>query len=111
MFAPAELEIGPGSSGSQAGPSAPSRPVSRSPIGDTDRAARADAVLAEISPELRDAVHDTLEKIAWEAFGDVTEKIVREVVDRVEKVAWEVVPQLTEALIKAEIARLKSEDD
>ena len=76
-----------------------------------DAAARVDAVLAKISPELRETMHDTLEKIAWEAFGDVTETIVREVVDRVEKVAWEVVPQLTETLIKAEIQRLKGDSE
>jgi len=76
-----------------------------------DAAARADAALARITPDLREAMHDTLEKIAWEAFGDVTDKIVREVVDRVEKVAWEVVPQLTETLIKAEIQRLKGDSE
>jgi CheY-like chemotaxis protein len=74
-------------------------------------AVQADAALAEMSPMLREKIHDTLEKIAWESFGNVTEKIVAEVVDRVEKIAWEVVPQLTEALIKAEIRRLKGDSE
>ncbi len=56
-------------------------------------------------------IHDTLEKIAWESFGSITEKVVAEVVDRVEKIAWEVIPQLTETLVKAEIRRLKGEPD
>ena len=71
----------------------------------------ADAVLDEITPKLREEVHDTLEKIAWESFGPATEKIVHEIVDRVEQIAWEVIPQLAETLIKAEIRRMKGEDE
>jgi len=76
-----------------------------------ESAAAADSVLAEITPQLREGIHDTLEKIAWESFGAITEKVVAEVVDRVERVAWEVIPQLTETLVKAEIRRLKGESD
>jgi len=76
-----------------------------------DSAASTDSVLAEITPQLREEIHDTLEKIAWESFGSITERIVADVVDRVEKVAWEVIPQLTETLVKAEIRRLKGESD
>ncbi len=76
-----------------------------------ESAAATDSVLAEITPQLREEIHDTLEKIAWESFGAITEKVVAEVVDRIEKVAWEVVPQLTETLVKAEIRRLKGESD
>jgi CheY-like chemotaxis protein len=76
-----------------------------------ETAARADSVLAEIAPSLRESIHDTLEKIAWESFGDVTEKVVDEIVDLVEKIAWEVIPQLTETLIKEEIRRMKDETD
>jgi CheY-like chemotaxis protein len=76
-----------------------------------DSAAAADAVLAEITPQLREQIHDTLEKIAWESFGTITEKVIADVVDRVEKVAWEVIPQLAETLIKAEISRIKGESD
>ncbi len=70
----------------------------------------ADSLLSEIAPTLRAEIHDTLEKIAWESFGDVAEKIVTAAVDRVEKIAWEVIPQLAETLIKEEIRRLKGED-
>jgi len=76
-----------------------------------DSAARAESVLAEIAPSLQENLHDTLEKIAWESFGDITEKIVAAVVDRVEKIAWEVIPQLTEALVKEEIRRMKDNPD
>jgi hypothetical protein len=55
--------------------------------------------------ELRDAI----EKIAWDAFGPVTEKIVREAVARIEQIAWEVVPKLAESLIQEEIRRLKGD--
>jgi CheY-like chemotaxis protein len=88
---------------------APVREAAR-PLPD-EPAERADSVLSEIAPTLRAEIHDTLEKIAWESFGDVTEKIVAEAVDRVEKIAWEVIPQLAETLIKDEIRRLKGEDD
>jgi hypothetical protein len=74
-------------------------------------AVRADSVLSEIAPTLRAEIHDTLEKVAWESFGDVTEKIVADAIDRVEKIAWEVIPQLAETLIKEEIRRLKGESD
>jgi len=72
---------------------------------------RADSVLSKIAPTLRAEIHDTLEKIAWESFGDVAEKIVADAVDRVEKIAWEVIPQLAEALVKEEIRRMKGESD
>jgi CheY-like chemotaxis protein len=77
----------------------------------TAAAASTDSVLAEIAPALREQLHDTLEKIAWESFGAVTEKVVSETVDRIEKIAWEVIPQLAETLIKQEIRRLKGEDE
>jgi CheY-like chemotaxis protein len=56
------------------------------------------------------AIQEELEKVAWEAFGNMSEQIVREVVRRVEQIAWEVVPQLTERLIRQEIEHLKAED-
>ena len=70
-----------------------------------------DVDLASVSAELRDRLHDTLEKIAWEAFGDVTEQIVRQALERVEKIAWEVIPQLAETLIREEIRRMKGESE
>ncbi len=51
----------------------------------------------------------TLEKVAWEAFGSLSEQVVNEVKKRVEAVVWEVVPQMCERLIREEIARLKAE--
>jgi len=65
----------------------------------------------DLSPLTREQLHDALEKIAWEAFGDVTERIVKEALERIEKVAWEVIPQMAEALIREEIQKLKGEDD
>lgn len=50
-----------------------------------------------------------LEKVAWEAFGSLSEQVVNEVRKRVEAVVWEVVPQLCERLIREEIARLKAD--
>jgi hypothetical protein len=64
-----------------------------------------------VSPELRAELRDTLEKIAWDAFAPVTEKIVREALERVEQVVWEVVPKLAESLIQEEIRRLKGGGD
>lgn len=63
-----------------------------------------------LSPAVRAELHATLEKQAWEALGDVSERIVREAVERIEAVAWEVIPQMAEVLIREEIRRLKGED-
>jgi CheY-like chemotaxis protein len=65
----------------------------------------------DLSPLTREQLHDALEKIAWEAFSDVTERIVSEALERIERVAWEVIPQMAEALIREEIQKLKGEDD
>ncbi len=64
-----------------------------------------------IAPELRQQLHDALEKIAWESFGDLTEAIVRQSVERVEAIAWEVIPRMAEVLIQEEIRRMKAEPD
>jgi CheY-like chemotaxis protein len=71
----------------------------------------ADALMAAIGPELRQQLHDTLEKIAWESFGDLTEAIVRQAVERVETIAWEVIPRMAETLIQEEIRRMKAEPE
>jgi hypothetical protein len=55
----------------------------------------------------RAELHDMIEKIAWDAFGPITEKVVREAIARIEQVVWEVVPKLAETLIQEEIRRLK----
>jgi len=65
----------------------------------------------DLSPLMREQLHDALEKIAWDAFGNVTEQIVKEALERIERVAWEVIPQMAEALIREEIRKLKGEDD
>jgi CheY-like chemotaxis protein len=64
----------------------------------------------DVSPLMRDRIHETLEKIAWEAFADVSDSIVRQVLERVESIVWEVVPQMAEALIQEEIRRMKGDD-
>jgi CheY-like chemotaxis protein len=69
----------------------------------------AETMLQNIEPELRQQLHDTLEKIAWESFGELTEAIVRQSVERVEAIAWEVLPQMAETLIREEIRRLKGD--
>lgn len=57
----------------------------------------------------RDELRDMLEKMAWEAFGPLTERLVRDAVERIERVAWEVIPQLAETLIREEIRKLKGD--
>jgi len=82
----------------------PSPPSSAAP------AAAVAAPTPELSGAMRDQVHATIEKIAWEALGDVSERIVREAVARIEQVAWDVIPRLTETLIREEIRKLKGEE-
>jgi hypothetical protein len=65
--------------------------------------------LGNLAPLLRQQIHESLEKIAWEAFGDLAERIVPQVLEKVEAVAWEVIPQMAEALIQEEIRKLKGE--
>jgi hypothetical protein len=60
---------------------------------------------------LRGELREHLEKVAWEAFGDLSDRIVRETVARVESIAWEVIPQMAEALIKEEIRKLQSDPE
>ncbi len=67
--------------------------------------------LPDLGPLLRQRVHDTLEKVAWEAFADLSDSIVRQVVERVESIAWEVIPQMAEAIVREEIRRMKGGDD
>jgi CheY-like chemotaxis protein len=66
-------------------------------------------ILEKIEPQLRQQLHDTLEKIAWESFGDLTEAIVKRSVRQVETIAWEVIPAMAETLIREEIRRIKGE--
>ena len=64
------------------------------------------AAAIPIDPEF---LRQSLEKVAWEAFGSLSEVIVKEVVAKVEAIVWEVVPSLAERLIAEEIERLKRE--
>jgi CheY-like chemotaxis protein len=65
----------------------------------------------DLSPMLRERLHESLEKIAWEAFADLSDQIVKQVLQRVEAVAWEVIPQMAEALIQEEIRRMKGGEE
>jgi hypothetical protein len=65
----------------------------------------------DISPVMRQRIHETLERVAWEAFADLSETMVKQVLERVESIAWEVIPQMAEALVKEEIRRMKGEDE
>jgi CheY-like chemotaxis protein len=65
----------------------------------------------DISPVMRDRIHETLERVAWEAFSDLSETIVKEALQRIETIAWEVIPQMAETLIKEEIRRMKGDDE
>ena len=69
------------------------------------------AVQPHVSAPMIDSalLAQTLEKVAWEAFGSISEQVVNEVKKRVEAVVWEVVPQMCERVIREEIARLKAE--
>jgi CheY-like chemotaxis protein len=64
----------------------------------------------DLGPAMRQQLHEALEKIAWEAFSDSSERIVKEAVARIEAVAWEVIPQMAEALIREEIRRLQGDE-
>ncbi|MEZ4330714.1 MAG: response regulator [Myxococcota bacterium] len=77
---------------------------------DSDAAASRQAV-DDLSPVLQQRVHETLEKVAWEAFSDLSETIVKQVIERVERIAWEVIPQMAETLVREEIRKLKGESD
>ena len=49
--------------------------------------------------------------LAWEAFADLSDDVVRQLMQRVEQIAWEVIPQMAETLIQEEIRRMKGEED
>lgn len=65
----------------------------------------------DLSPLMRQQLHESLEKIAWDAFADVSEKIVKQALERIEAIAWEVIPQMAEALVREEIRRMKGETE
>jgi CheY-like chemotaxis protein len=69
------------------------------------------AAVAHMSPILQQQVQETLEKVAWEAFSDLSETIVKQVLERIERIAWEVIPQMAETLVREEIRKMKGEND
>jgi len=97
--------------GAEPAPSRPAAPRSSAPHPAAGSASIADPALERIAPALRAQLHETLEKIAWEAFGRAAETIIEQAVERLEKAAWEVVPRLAETLILEEIRRLKDESE
>jgi CheY-like chemotaxis protein len=63
---------------------------------------------APLPPQIDpDAVHGAIEKIAWEAFGSLSQELVEQFTSRMEAIIWEVVPQIAERLVRDEIERLK----
>jgi len=81
------------------------------PFAETDTPAPKARPDLDISPVLRERLHETLEKVAWEAFSELSEQVVQQVLQRVETIAWEVIPQMTEAMIREEIRRMKGEGE
>jgi CheY-like chemotaxis protein len=63
----------------------------------------------DISGVMRDRIHDSLEKLAWEAFAELPEQLIREALAKFEEIAWEVIPQMAETLIREEIRRMKGD--
>ncbi|MFO0687661.1 MAG: response regulator [Myxococcota bacterium] len=95
-------------------PRAPSEPAHRGPAAGDAAAFAAKSerrAVDDLSPILQQRVHETLEKVAWEAFSDLSETIVKQVIERVERIAWEVIPQMAETLVREEIRKLKGEGD
>jgi len=84
-----------------AGPVAPSSAAPQAPVAPQ---VRAQPNQVPIDPA---AIRQALEKVAWEAFGPLSEQIVREVVRKVEEIAWETLPQIAEKLVQEELARLR----
>jgi hypothetical protein len=89
-------------------PEAPGATARIDPAPETGESAQA---TPDLSPMMRARLHESLEKIAWEAFADVSDTIVRQVIKRVESVAWEVIPKMAEALIQEEIRRMKGDQE
>jgi CheY-like chemotaxis protein len=87
-------------------PPSPPAPV-RDAVGSTGGSV---STRPEMTAEMGDRINDTLEKVAWEAFSDLSDDIVRQLMKRVEQIVWEVVPQLAETLIREEIRRLQGEE-
>lgn len=73
--------------------------------------ANAEVQVPDMSPLMEQQIKETLEKVAWEAFSDLSESIVKQVMGRVEQIAWEVIPEMAETLVREEIRKMKGEDE
>ena len=69
------------------------------------------ATPAALSPALEAQLTENLEKMAWDAFGDLAERIVKDAVERIERVAWEVIPKMAETLVREEIRKMKDGEE
>ena len=101
--APEPISMVPKVDSSTPPPPAPVRSPAVNPASSTSTA-------PEMTAEMSDRINDTLEKVAWEAFSDLSDDIVRQLMKRVEQIVWEVVPQLAETLIRDEIRRLQGDE-
>jgi CheY-like chemotaxis protein len=80
-------------------------------IGSPTRPPSDEVRVPDLSPMTEQRIQETLEKVAWEAFSDLSESIVKQVIGRVEKIAWEVIPQMAETLVREESRKMKGEKD
>ncbi len=69
------------------------------------------AGVSKIPAELQERMHASLERIAWEAMGDLSERVIKETLSRIESIAWEVIPQMAETMIREELDRISGRDD
>ena len=65
----------------------------------------------DLTPMMEQRIQETLEKVAWEAFSDLSESIVKQVMGRVEQIAWEVIPEMAETLVREEIRKMKGDEE
>jgi CheY-like chemotaxis protein len=89
----------------------PSHPFGAPSVVDAVRAEDGPGSAAQAPKIDQEAISSAVEKVAWEAFGNLSEQLVREIVKKVEGIAWEVVPQLAERMLQEEIEKLKRESD
>ncbi len=91
--------------------------VELEPVSPAEIAAAASATTQPLSPAVQQlafdgrALQDALEKVAWEAFGSLSEQLVGGILKQIEQVAWETIPKLAERLIREEIERLQRDED
>jgi CheY-like chemotaxis protein len=90
---------------------APVAPPAQAPAAAPEPVAAPMPAVGDLSEVMQGRIHETLEKVAWEAFADLSDSIVRQVLERVERIAWEVIPQMAETLVQEEIRKLKGEVD